>query len=60
MAPGANLAPRRLALTPTSLVERRADTYVVSSRRPLAAAVALVRFVEVGGRRVGVGWGAVT
>jgi hypothetical protein len=39
--------PCRLAVTPSSLIERHAQTYLVASRRPLAAVASFARFVEV-------------
>ncbi len=47
MAPGANVVTRRLVLTASHLVERRAGTYSLATAHPLAAVKALVRFAEV-------------
>lgn len=46
LSSGANMAPCRLLITPTSLLERTTDTYDVIERRPLTAVAALVRFMH--------------
>lgn len=43
---GANTVPRRLVVTPSSLITRRVDSHDVVLRRPLTAIAALVRFAD--------------
>jgi DnaJ family protein C protein 13 len=43
---GANTVPRRLVVTPSSLITRRVDSHDVVLRRPLTAVAALVRFAD--------------
>lgn len=43
MTAGANTVSRRLVVTPTSVITRRADSHDVVARRPLSAIAALVR-----------------
>ncbi|WIA10346.1 hypothetical protein OEZ85_010538 [Tetradesmus obliquus] len=43
---GANTVSRRLVVTPTSVITRRADSHDVVARRPLSAIAALVRFAD--------------
>ncbi len=47
VTPGANLVSRRLVLTSTHLVERRAQCYSLAACHALTSISALVRFVEV-------------
>ncbi|WIA30400.1 hypothetical protein OEZ86_000485 [Tetradesmus obliquus] len=46
MTAGANTVSRRLVVTPTSVITRRADSHDVVARRPLSAIAALVRFAD--------------
>jgi DnaJ family protein C protein 13 len=43
---GGNTVPRRLVVTPSSLITRRVDSHDVVLRRPLTAVAALVRFAD--------------
>jgi hypothetical protein len=44
--PGGNTVPRRLVVTPSSLITRRVDSHEVVLRRPLNAVAAVVRFAD--------------